>query len=119
MQQQQQRQRELSPSPSSPLPTDKSQALLAQSLEIPAPNEDALRAEKWREEARRLRIMLETEKQRCKKYRGAHATALAERTELQAFLRQCISDVEGEIAEARHRGTAHVTKDHLQSGRCG
>jgi myosin heavy subunit len=46
----------------------------------------------------RLRKLLETERKNLKQVRTAHVNVLAERTELEIFLRQCIDDVKHDIS---------------------
>lgn len=53
-----------------------------------------VQVEKWKDEVRRLRRLLETERAHLRKSRAAYVTAVSEKTDLQSFLRQCISDVQ-------------------------
>lgn len=50
--------------------------------------------DRWKEEVRRLRKVLETERKNLRKARGAYVASVSERTELQSFLRQAITDVQ-------------------------
>lgn len=56
---------------------------------------------KMREQVARVRKVIDEERVRQREVRTAHVQALAERTQLQGFLSQCVEDVEKEIS--RHQ----------------
>ncbi|KAF0852434.1 conserved mitochondrial Smc domain-containing protein [Andalucia godoyi] len=55
---------------------------------------------RYEDTVKRMRRLLETERAHLRQVRSAHVALLAERTELEGFLRQCIEDVRGELAQA-------------------
>merc|ERR1711998_108047 len=54
--------------------------------------------QRYQDIIKRLKRLLEIERRNLRTVRTAHVTELANRTELEAFLRQCIEDVKKEIS---------------------
>eukprot|EP00658_Telonema_sp_P-2_P026772 TRINITY_DN20838_c0_g2_i1.p1 TRINITY_DN20838_c0_g2~~TRINITY_DN20838_c0_g2_i1.p1 ORF type:complete len:484 (-),score=169.91 TRINITY_DN20838_c0_g2_i1:287-1645(-) len=65
---------------------------------------------------KRLKRLLEIERKNLRQVRTAHVQELAQRTELEAFLRQCIEDVKTEINRRRADMTAVLASDSEGSG---
>jgi len=57
--------------------------------------------QRYQDIIKRLKRLLEIERRNLRTVRTAHVTELANRTELEAFLRQCIEDVKKEITRRR------------------
>lgn len=65
---------------------------------------------------KRLKRLLEIERRNLRQVRTAHVQELAQRTELEAFLRQCIEDVKAEINRRRSEMTAVLASDSNSAG---
>ena len=63
---------------------------------------------------KRLKRLLEIERRNVRTVRTAHINELANRTELEAFLRQCIDDVKSEIT--RRRGEMFASMNRAKGG---
>ncbi len=64
---------------------------------------------RYREVIKRLKKLLDVERQSIMDLRERHAAELAEKTELEQFLRQCIEDTRREIALRRNAGVPGAT----------
>jgi len=72
--------------------------------------------QRYQDIIKRLKRLLEIERRNLRTVRTAHVTELANRTELEAFLRQCIEDVKKEISRRRAEMMANMNRSKHGGG---
>merc|ERR1712166_1532577 len=72
--------------------------------------------QRYQDIIKRLKRLLEIERRNLRTVRTAHVSELANRTELEAFLRQCIEDVKVEINRRRAEMNTVLTIDNQAAG---
>jgi len=65
------------------------------------PEADIKQSQRMMESIARLRKLIDEERSRLREVRTSHVAALASRTELEGFLRDCLSDVKKQISKHR------------------
>merc|ERR1712166_796226 len=68
--------------------------------------------QRYQDIIKRLKRLLEIERRNLRTVRTAHVSELANRTELEAFLRQCIDDVKVEIGRRRNEMNTVLGSEH-------
>jgi len=72
--------------------------------------------QRYQDIIKRLKRLLEIERRNLRTVRTAHVNELANRTELEAFLRQCIEDVSKEISRRRAEMLSNINRSKHSTG---